>query len=236
MLNLLLFIQLIVFAVFSLLEALYPARSQKRPRYFVHCFTFVVIFGTLWLRGVLAIWSEFDIAIVDLRGSPWASGVLFYCCVYSLFNYWTHRLKHRNSWLWRYVHKLHHCPPHMQAHLAFFRHPLEMVFNSAVFLILAKLLNLPFEAVCVALMIEGCLECFHHSNIRVPKWMQPLGYVVQLPGMHLIHHQYGLHSHNYGPFLWDWVFGTIKFAPKYDVKIGFKDSDDIKDYIFLKNS
>src|SRR5688572_6224681 len=47
-----------------------------------------------------------------------------------------------------------------------------------------------------------------HADIRTPRW---LGYLVQRPESHAIHHARGVHAHNYADLpLWDIVFGTFR--------------------------
>jgi sterol desaturase/sphingolipid hydroxylase (fatty acid hydroxylase superfamily) len=79
----------------------------------------------------------------------------------------------------------------MHARLAFFRHPKEIIFNSMLFIGLSTLLDISSEALWMARVIKGCVECFHHLNIRIPRGLRPLGWVIQLGEIHLVHHQYG---------------------------------------------
>jgi len=49
---------------------------------------------------------------------------------------------------------------------------------------------------------------FQHANIRTPHW---LGYLIQRPESHNIHHARGVHRYNYSDLpLWDMVFGTFR--------------------------
>jgi sterol desaturase/sphingolipid hydroxylase (fatty acid hydroxylase superfamily) len=49
---------------------------------------------------------------------------------------------------------------------------------------------------------------FQHANLRTPRW---LGYIIQRPESHGIHHERGLHAFNYADLpLWDMVFGTFR--------------------------
>lgn len=51
------------------------------------------------------------------------------------------------------------------------------------------------------------LGIFQHANLRTPRW---LGYFIQRPESHAIHHQRGVHAFNYADLpLWDMVFGTF---------------------------
>src|SRR3546814_13520217 len=60
------------------------------------------------------------------------------------------------------------------------------------------------------------MSVFQHSNSRTPRW---LGYLVQRPESHSVHHQRGVHAYNYSDLpLFDIVFGTFRnprdFAPE----------------------
>ena len=56
-----------------------------------------------------------------------------------------------------------------------------------------------------AFIAVGALDLFVHADMRTPRW---LGYLVQRPEMHTVHHQRGHHAQNYGLPLWDLLFGT----------------------------
>ena len=45
---------------------------------------------------------------------------------------------------------------------------------------------------------------FLHTNVRTPHW---IGYILQRPEMHAIHHQRGVHAYNYCIPLFDMLFG-----------------------------
>jgi sterol desaturase/sphingolipid hydroxylase (fatty acid hydroxylase superfamily) len=60
------------------------------------------------------------------------------------------------------------------------------------------------------------LAVFQHANIRTPTW---LGYLVQRPESHSVHHQRGVHAFNYSDLpVFDLLFGTFRnptaFAPE----------------------
>ena len=58
-------------------------------------------------------------------------------------------------------------------------------------------------------------------NIRTPQW---LGYVIQRPEAHGLHHARGIHAYNYGSLgIWDLVFGTFRNPARFDDPTGFWD-------------
>lgn len=120
--------------------------------------------------------------------------------------YWWHRATHYSDLLWRVFHQLHHSAKRVEALTAFFAHPLD---TAAAVLISAissyGILGASPLAAAVALLITGTFDLFLHSDLRTPPW---LGYVVQRPEMHTVHHQRGHHAQNYGLPVWDLLFGT----------------------------
>jgi len=60
-----------------------------------------------------------------------------------------------------------------------------------------------------------------HLNLRTPVW---LGYLVQRPESHSLHHLRGFHTDNYGNLaLWDMVFGTFQNPREFACESGFYD-------------
>lgn len=227
-------IQLAVFSFFFLLERIFPDKNHPIAPFFNFWWAVMGIFALMWLRLVMLIWIETPGGLITINAPVIIQGFIFYL-VYSFGNYWFHRWKHSNTLLWRYVHNLHHSPSQMETKIAFYRHPIEIVINTVYLFLLGKcLFDLPFEVLAIALAIEGCLESFHHSNIRMPKKLMWLGYIIQLPGMHLVHHEYGLHKFNYAPFLWDTVFNTVKINNEWDGRLGFSDSHNIPSLLIFR--
>jgi sterol desaturase/sphingolipid hydroxylase (fatty acid hydroxylase superfamily) len=92
-------------------------------------------------------------------------------------------------------------------------HPFDVVafavISSGVF---SLLLGLSPAAVAVASLYGLFASFLQHANIRTPRW---LGYIIQRPESHGIHHQRGVHGYNYADLpLWDIVFGTFRNAPE----------------------
>lgn len=220
-------VQLTVFLAFFIFERLYPAYKHPVPRQFTLWWLSLGLFALVWLRGLLYFWIDLPEGLLSANLPPVAEGLLFYFA-YSFGNYWFHRIKHSNKYLWRYAHRFHHSTSQMETRVAFYRHPTEIVLNTIYLIVLGKLIfGVSTEALVLALAIEGCLESFHHANITIPKRFHWLGYIVQLPGMHLVHHQYGLHRFNYAPFLWDTVFKTVRIPTDWDKRLGLAKSHDI---------
>ncbi|GLS25599.1 sterol desaturase family protein [Marinibactrum halimedae] len=223
-------VQFFVLLIFTILEKFFPNQIFDRQKHYDHLWVLVCLFGAVWLRCVMLYYpspqNEID--------NPVAAGVIFFF-LYSFGGYWLHRFKHSNRFLWKYIHRFHHSPKHMESRVSMYRHPLEMFVNSAYILPLGYLFGASFEVICVALTIEGCLEAFHHSNIRLNKRFKWLGYFIQTPSMHLVHHEVDVHRHNYSTIFWDSIFGTAKIPDNDEIGVGFK-GNDAKAYFFLKKN
>jgi len=77
------------------------------------------------------------------------------------------------------------------------------------------------EAAVIALYVTTFFNVFQHSNIRTPQW---LGYIVQRPESHSVHHQRGVHAWNYSDLpLFDLLFGTLRNPKEYAPQQGFYD-------------
>ena len=50
------------------------------------------------------------------------------------------------------------------------------------------------EAASLAVLVTGIAEFIYHWNVPTPYW---LGFLIQRPESHGIHHQEGVHSYNY---------------------------------------
>ena len=60
---------------------------------------------------------------------------------------------------------------------------------------------------------------FQHMSLRTPRW---LGYIIQRPESHSVHHGAGIHRYNYSDLpLWDMVFGTFRNPKEYQPEHGF---------------
>ena len=213
-----------IFVFFLTLERIYPNRSHSLQPNWLQLWLQVVLFALCWLQLVSYLWHYYSTdGLFSLDQYSLVGQVMIFYLVYSFGNYWFHRWKHANPWLWKYVHSLHHAPHHMDMMVTYFRHPFEIVLNTVYLILVGKvILNAPFTVLLLALMIEGALESFHHSNTRIPASFRWLGKFVQLPEMHCIHHQRGLHKFNYAPIIWDGVFNTACIPDSFQEKIGLK--------------
>jgi sterol desaturase/sphingolipid hydroxylase (fatty acid hydroxylase superfamily) len=60
---------------------------------------------------------------------------------------------------------------------------------------------------------------FQHMSFRTPRW---LGYIIQRPESHSVHHGKNVHRYNYSDLpLWDLIFGTFRNPEAFQKEHGF---------------
>jgi sterol desaturase/sphingolipid hydroxylase (fatty acid hydroxylase superfamily) len=175
----------------------------------------VLLAGVAWNRWMQR-WSLFHISG---SMSPVLQGALGWFIGTFVF-YWWHRARHGVGILWRVFHQIHHSPSRIEMLTAFYKHPAEIAADSLIssalmFLFLGA--SLAGGAWFNVFAVLG--EYFYHSNLHTPQWV---GYFLQRPEHHSIHHQLDLHGFNYGDITWwDRLFGTFREAEEFAPKCGF---------------
>jgi len=147
--------------------------------------------------------------------------ILGYLALTLVYYFW-HRARHEVPWLWRWLHQLHHSPQRIEVITSFYKHPLEILANGLLSsAVLYGLVGLSVEAAAGAVLLSGLAELFYHWNVRTPEW---LGYLIQRPESHRLHHERGRHGRNYSDVpLWDMLFGTFENARGEPAACGFDD-------------
>jgi len=198
---------------FILLDLVYRARRYEAARYWrlrAFAVTVGIFFFTSWIGEL---WGAlFDGASLFKLSSLGAiGGAVVGVLVYEFFHYWYHRLAHDVNWLWRAGHQMHHSAESLDAFGAYYLHPLDAaIFTSIGSLVFFPLLGVTVEAGVLAMLFLTFNAMFQHANIRTPRW---LGFLIQRPESHGIHHAAGVHRYNYADLpLWDMVFGTFRNA------------------------
>jgi len=181
---------------------------------------------TRWWRTRALLVTAINFALALVVGKAWANwmggvhvlngaalgtpaGAVAGVLVYEFFHYWYHRMAHRFDWLWRLGHQMHHSAETLDPWGAYYLHPIDAVlFTTLSNLVLFPLLGLTPEAGGWAAAALTFLAIFEHASMRTPRW---LGYFIQRPESHAIHHQRGVHAFNYADIpLWDMLFGTYR--------------------------
>jgi len=175
---------------------------------FALSFAITIGWGTL-LEGI---------HLVDGSALGIVGGALTGILVYELVHYWYHRAAHNVPFLWRLAHQMHHSVESHDAFGAYWLHPLDtFFFTTWSSLVFFPLLGLAPEAGALAGAFLTFNAMFQHANLKTPRW---LGYVIQRPESHSVHHC--RHRHNYSDLpLWDLLFGTFRNPERMEAKTGF---------------
>jgi sterol desaturase/sphingolipid hydroxylase (fatty acid hydroxylase superfamily) len=188
-----------------------------------------------WLRAILL--NLVQVGAVFLAGVAWdgwmvshrawsadrlgvLGGAIVGYLILTFIYYWWHRWRHEFGFLWRWLHQVHHSPQRIEVVTSFYKHPFELVSNSVLSSAICYLVvGLGPEAASGTVLLTGLAELFYHWNVSTPYW---LGFIIQRPESHCVHHQEGLHSYNYADLpLWDMLFGTFRNPRTWQARCGF---------------
>jgi len=215
---------LAMYGALMLWEALAPARKLPAVRGWrfrglaaFAAYFYLSSYLPLWWDGLFARFQLFDLTGLGTWG-----GALAGLLVYELCAYGYHRSMHGSDTLWRVFHQMHHSAERMDTAGAWWFSPMDMVGWTAVgSLSLVLLVGVTPEAATVILLTVTFLAIFQHANVRTPRW---LGYIVQRPESHAIHHGRGVHRYNYADLpVFDMLFGTFRNPVGYTGESGFYD-------------
>ena len=234
-------VSLLILAIYASLmiwEALTPGRILPKFKYwrirglavFTFYFFLVSYLPLIWDK-YLAPYQLFELSTIGTLGGA-VIGVL----LYEFGVYVWHRAMHKSNKLWKIFHQMHHSAERMDTYGAFYFSPLDMIgwtiMGSICFVLIV---GLPPQAATASLLTINFLGIFQHTNIKTPTW---LGYIVQRPESHTIHHAKGIHAYNYSDLpIFDILFGTFKNPKNYEHETGFYTgaSKRILDMIMFKN-
>jgi sterol desaturase/sphingolipid hydroxylase (fatty acid hydroxylase superfamily) len=132
-----------------------------------------------------------------------------------------HRAYHRYPLLWRLFHQLHHAPQRLDVAGAVIFTPQEIAVNVLLSLgVLVFLLGLNPLAAAITGYIAVFYGLFQHLNVYTPRW---LGWIIQRPESHGVHHRRGFHAYNYSDLpIWDVLFGTFRNPRRFMGDVGFE--------------
>ena len=219
-------------------EALKPAQELPKIRFWKikGLLSFTVFF---YLSSYLPLLTDpflepyrlFDI-------SHWGVGIsaTIGILVYELGLYFWHRSMHRSNILWRSFHQMHHSAERIDTYGAFYFSPLDMIgFTVLGSVCFALLVGLSPKAITIFLLVSTFLGIFQHANIRTPYW---LGFIIQRPESHVVHHGRGIHQYNYSDLpIFDIIFGTFRNPREFENEAGFYDgaSDRVLDMLLFRD-
>ncbi|MEM7379990.1 MAG: sterol desaturase family protein, partial [Bacteroidota bacterium] len=211
-----------IYVVLMIWEALFPARQLPKIKFWkLRGLTAFAFF--FYLSSYLPLFTDPYLEpyrLFDLSSLGALSGGLLGVLLYEFGVYVWHRALHKSDFLWRTFHQMHHSAERLDTYGAFYFSPVDMigwtVLGSICF---ALIVGLSPQAITVTLLVTNFLGMFQHANIKTPRW---LGYFIQRPESHTVHHAKGIHQHNYSDLpIFDILFGTFKNPKNYEHQTGF---------------
>jgi sterol desaturase/sphingolipid hydroxylase (fatty acid hydroxylase superfamily) len=215
---------------FMALDLVYRKRHYLTPRHW-RLYGFAV---TVAIIGATMMVGEFwgatlsDYSLFDGRELGIAGGAAVGILAYELLHYSYHRLAHEWTPLWRLGHQMHHSAEALDAFGANYLHPIDAaLFTTWTIVTFFPLLGLQPEAAVLAGAFLGFNVMFQHANIATPRWV---GYFIQRPESHCIHHAQGVHRFNYADLpVIDMIFGTFRNGENVDdLAQGFQPGDSAR--------
>lgn len=218
-------VSLIVLAMYAFLmlwETIFPARKLPHVKFW-RLKGLLFFMGFFYLSSYLPLLTDPFLAkyqLIDLSGLPTISGVAIGVLFYQLCLYTWHFSIHRSNFLWRTFHQMHHSAERLDTFGAFYFSPMDMIaFTLLGSVVFALLMGLPPQSITAIILLLNFFSVFQHANIKTPHW---LGYIIQRPESHTLHHGKGIHKYNYSDLpLYDIVFGTFKNPKGYESETGF---------------
>lgn len=213
---------LLAYLTLIALDFLKPARAFPRMRFWrLKGFAFFVVNVALF-TALPFVWDAHlaQYRLFDATGLGLVGGAVLGVLTQQLISYTWHRTMHRSSFLFRWFHQMHHSAERMDIWSAMIFSPLDVVgFAFVGSLAMALVLGITPGAAVLANALVTFAGLFTHANLRTPQW---LGYVIQRPENHSLHHERGVHAYNYADFpLWDLVFGTFRNPKTWEAKAGY---------------
>lgn len=176
--------------------------------------------------------SAGSLSLVDISAWPnWLQLTVFFILL-DFFQWFTHVLLHKYSFLWQF-HKIHHSVKEMGFAAHFRYHWMENIFYKPLKTLGVMLLGgfEPQQAFVVH-FIAIAIGHLNHANVKVT-W-GPLKYLFNNPVMHLYHHSLVLPKGKYGVnfgislSLWDYIFRT-DYIPEDSgaIPLGFAGDEEV---------
>lgn len=234
-------VSITIFAFYGALmlwEVLFPAKQLPRIKGWVvrGMGAFAVYF--LIAAYLPLIWDEYlaNYQLMNLSGLGIVGGALIGTLIFEFFLYVWHWAMHKSNLLWKVFHQMHHSAERHDTIGAFYFSLMDMVgFTFLGSLSFSLVAGFDPASITIILLLTNFLSIFQHANIRTPVW---LGYFIQRPESHSIHHARDIHGYNYSDLpIFDILFGTFKNPDAHYAETGFYDgaSGRILDMLMFKD-
>ncbi len=184
------------------------------------------------------LWDEYLIQyqLLDLSGLGTIGGAAAGIFLYEFGLYIWHYSMHKSNSLWKVFHQMHHSAERLDTYGAYYFSLMDIIgFTLLGSLTFSLIAGFEPAAITVILLVTNFLAIFQHANIKTPAW---IGYFIQRPESHNIHHAKGIHRYNYSDLpLFDIIFGTFRNPKTYENETGFYNgaSERIIDMILFRD-
>lgn len=234
-------ISLIILAMYAIIivwELVFPARALPTIPWWktraLSVFVFYFFFASyvpLIIDPLLAPYQLLDLSTIGV-----INGALIAIVLYEAGIYFWHRAMHSNVVLWRIFHQMHHSAERVDSFGTFYFSPMDIIGFALVGSIsLALIIGVDPQSITIFLIFTTFLAIFQHANIRTPQW---LGYLIQRPESHGVHHARNVHFKNFSDLpVFDILFGTFENPEVREYEAGFYDgaSARILDMLLFKD-
>jgi len=146
--------------------------------------------------------------LIDLSKMNYYLAAIIGILVYELGMWVWHRSMHKSNVLWRVFHQMHHNAERLDTFGAFYFSPAVMIWFTLLGTVCFSFVLGMSSASITILLVTNFFNVFQHANLKTPVW---LGYIIQRPESHSVHHAKSIHAYNYSDLpLFDMLFGTFK--------------------------
>jgi sterol desaturase/sphingolipid hydroxylase (fatty acid hydroxylase superfamily) len=227
-----------IYVIFFIWESVQPGSSLPQVKYWKIKGILFFLFYFLLSTYLPLLWDGFfaSHSIFDLSGAGIGTQTVLGVLIFEFLVWVWHYALHKSNFLWRAFHQLHHSAERVDIPGANYFHWTDMVGWTFIGTIsMVWLVGLSPQSATYALIITYFLGTFQHANIKTPQW---LGYIIQRPESHSVHHQKGVHAYNYSDLpLFDILFGTFKNPKEFVEETGFYEggSDRMMDMLMFKD-
>lgn len=229
---------LAIYGVLILFEAIAPATQLKKIKNWLPKSLAVFITYFYVSTYLPMIWDQYLLPyqLFNLQNTNPFISTLTAVLVFEFFIYVWHRSMHSHHFLWRTFHQMHHSVERVDTFGAFYFSPLDMIgFTFLSSLALSVVIGLSPEAITWFLYVTMFIAAFQHTHIKTPQW---LGYIIQRPESHSVHHQKGVHAYNYSDLpIFDIIFGTFNNPKEFADEVGLYDgaSHKLKELLLCRD-
>jgi sterol desaturase/sphingolipid hydroxylase (fatty acid hydroxylase superfamily) len=174
-----------------------------------------------WLKSMLASYGLDGWPKLWPSEAPFAVRALLAFFAAELFSYWLHRAAHHVPLLWQF-HSTHHTLSELNGLKALRTHPVDNLLFHLFRSLPLILCGAGTEEIQASVYFGAILGILSHANVDVSEG--PLGWVVNFPRYHEVHHSSDIAESrsNFGchTVLWDRLFRTFRKGADAPLQIG----------------